>query len=78
MLKYIFDKRRPTCYIGLFILGWIAFVAGVRIDHPCGLKLVLLSLARITPQALHLIQLGLHKNGTIKLPLQIKSTQFDF
>ena len=51
MGKNVFNKIKSICPVALEILGWLAFVAGL-IVKPIGLKLMLLSAARVLPEAL--------------------------
>jgi len=51
MVKNRFNKIKSVCPVNLAILGWVAFAFGV-IVKPIGLKLVLLLVARVLPEAL--------------------------
>jgi hypothetical protein len=48
MVKHVFFRVTRNHPVALAICGWLAFVLG-QIVHPIGLKLVLLSAARVLP-----------------------------
>jgi len=51
MAKHVFNKMKPFRPVALAILGWLAFVLGL-IAKPIGLKLMLLSAARVLSEVL--------------------------
>jgi hypothetical protein len=51
MVKNVFNKIESNHPVALAIVGWLAFVLG-QIVNPIGLKLVLMSAARVLPRAL--------------------------
>jgi len=51
MVKNVFNKIEATHPVALAIVGWLAFVVG-QIVHPIGLKLMLMSAARVLPRSL--------------------------
>jgi hypothetical protein len=51
MAKHVFNKTTHVCPVRLAILGWLAFGVGQVVDS-IGLKLVLLSAARVLPEVL--------------------------
>lgn len=51
MGKYVFNKITKVNPVALAILGWLAFGVG-QIVHSIGLRLVLLSAARVLPRLL--------------------------
>ncbi|HHT9112211.1 MAG: hypothetical protein HZA47_04830 [Planctomycetes bacterium] len=51
MAKYVFFKLRNSIDV-LAIIGWLCFVVGVCVPEPLGLKLTLLSAARVLPSTL--------------------------
>ena len=51
MAKHVFNKITRVHPVALAILGWLAFGAGQVVDS-IGLKLVLLSAARVLPEVL--------------------------
>lgn len=52
MVKNVFNKTKLTCPVALAILGWLAFFSGLFVVKPIGLKLMLLSAARVLPEIL--------------------------
>jgi hypothetical protein len=48
MVKYVFNKLKAFNPVALAFFGWLAFVMGLVVQ-PIGLKLVLLSAARVLP-----------------------------
>jgi len=51
MGKDVFSKLKSICPAALVTIGWAAFVLGL-ILNPIGLKFMLLSAARVLPEAL--------------------------
>jgi hypothetical protein len=51
MTKHVFNKVNSVRPVALAIVGWLAFGLGQVVDS-IGLKLVLLSAARVLPEAL--------------------------
>jgi len=51
MVKNVFSKMKSVRPVALAILGWLAFVSGL-IVKPIGLKLMLLSAARVLLEVL--------------------------
>lgn len=49
MTKNVLSKVKLCFPTALVILGWLAFIAGVSVVQPLGLKLALLSAARVLP-----------------------------
>jgi hypothetical protein len=49
MVKCVFFKVNSCHPDALAILGWLAFVLGVYVVEPMGLRLILLSAARVLP-----------------------------
>ena len=48
MVKHVFFRMTHVHPVALAILGWLAFVVGLIVE-PIGLKLMLLSAARVLP-----------------------------
>ena len=48
MVKHVFFRMNHVHPVALAILGWLAFVLGLIVE-PIGLKLMLLSAARVLP-----------------------------
>ena len=48
MVKHVFNKLKSFNPVALAIFGWLAFALGLVVQ-PIGLKLVLLSAARVLP-----------------------------
>jgi len=48
MVKNVFFRMRYVHPVALAILGWLTFVVGLIVE-PIGLKLMLLSAARVLP-----------------------------
>lgn len=51
MVKNVYNKIESDHPVALAIVGWLAFVLG-QIVNPIGLKLILMSAARVLPRAL--------------------------
>ena len=51
MVKNVFNKIESNHPVALAVVGWLAFVLG-QIVNPIGLKLMLVSAARVLPRAL--------------------------
>ena len=51
MVKHVFNKFESNNPVALAMVGWLAFVVG-QIVSPIGLKLMLMSAARVLPRAL--------------------------
>jgi len=49
MVKNVFFNVNSVHRDALAVVGWLAFASGVLIPDPIGLKLVLLSVARVLP-----------------------------
>ncbi len=60
MVKDVFNKIESHHPVALAFIGWLAFVLG-QIVSPIGLKLMLLSAARVLPKSLPIEPLvGVH------------------
>lgn len=51
MVKNVFSRLNPAA---LTAVGWVTFAAGVLLSEPSSVKLALLGVARVLPQALQL------------------------
>jgi len=51
MVKNVLNKMESNHPVALAIVGWLAFVLG-HIANPIGLRVMLLSAARVLPRAL--------------------------
>ena len=49
MVKRVQNSLMNFYSVSLVIIGWVAFAFGIYIDGPIGLKLVLLTAARVLP-----------------------------
>jgi hypothetical protein len=52
MAKIVHTKLNKIYSVSLVLIGWVLFMFGVYIEGPLILKLILLSAARVLPQAL--------------------------